>query len=156
MTIATPRRALLDVNGRPIQVRPPEKISAVKFIRKLAEEAGGITRPQGAALHRLAGHMIRLQEELERVSHLHDLQGDHTPERIEASARGIYAVASEQVTRSSEGRIVPQPWDAVVAERPAEAEVYRTMALAALGGPVFPPVGDAEDMRGLASSPDPG
>lgn len=148
--LATPVRQLLDAQGRVIATskpaRPPEKMSAVKFIRKLAEEAGGIQTAHGQALHRLAGHFISLQEELERVAALKDLTGEHSPERIEASAQGIYNVAKEATERGSNGRIVPDPWPVVSArEDQSEANVYRTMAVAALGGPCFFPVGTPEE-----------
>lgn len=146
-TIATPRRTLLDASGRPVSpARPPEKMTAVKFIRKMAEDAGGVNTAHGQALHRLAMHFITLQEELARVGRLHDLSGDHSPERIDAAAKGIYMVAADQVSRQSGGQMTPEPWERVVQDRPAEADAYRAMATAALGGPVFPPAASPEDI----------
>lgn len=145
--LAVPARVLLDASGRPLsRPRPPEKMTAVKFIRKLAEEAGGINTPQGQAIHRLAMHFIRLQEELVRCAQLKDLSGDHTAGRIDAAAEGVYAVASERLERATQGQVVPDAWAVVCRDRPEEADSYRHMAIAALGGPVYPPVASDQDL----------
>jgi len=150
MVLVPEKPALVGLNGQPLipprPARPPEKITAVKFIRKLGDDLGGIHSARGSAVHRLAGHFIALQEELARVGQLKDLSGDHTPERIDAAAAGIYAVARHEMAKASGGERIPDDWPVVVRERPEEAEMYRVMALAALGGPVFIPVASAEDL----------
>lgn len=146
---------LVGLNGQPLAPpRPPEKITAVKFIRKLADDMGGIHTPRGQAIHRLAGHFIKLQEELARCGQLKDLTGDHTPERIDAAAAGIYEVARHQMARASGGQQVPDEWPVICRDSPQEAEMYRVMALAALGGPVFIPVASAEDIAEGATAHD--
>lgn len=143
--LAVPQRQLLGANGQPVQTRPPEKVTAVKFIRNLARQQGDIHTPQGQALHRVAAHMIRLQEELERCSRLHDLRGEHTPEILDAAAKGIYGIAQEQMHRTTGKR--PDDWEVVTRDRPEEAQMYHHMAIAALGGPIFPPLASPEEME---------
>jgi hypothetical protein len=155
--LAIPNRVLLDAQGRPIaakpvaEPKPPERVTAVKFLRKLAEDAGGIRTPHGQAIHRAAGHMVKLHEELHRCAQLKDLSGEHTPERLDAAASGIYEIARQALIEKSGGERVPDAWDVVVRERPEEARMYIGMAIAALGGPVYTPPCTAEE----AAEPDP-
>lgn len=137
-----PGPRLVDSSGRALSssmTREPEKVTAVKFLRSLAEQAGGIRTPQGQAIHRAAGHMVMLHEELRRVALLKDTSGEHSREKLEAAAEGIYNVMREKMIRSTDGKIVPDAWSACLAHRPEEAENYIHMAIAALGGPVYIP-----------------
>jgi hypothetical protein len=136
---------LVDASGRALSSRPPERVTAVKFLRTLAEQSGGIRTPQGQAIHRAAGHMVMLHEELRRLGQLKDLSGEHTREKLEAAAEGIYNVMREKMIRASDGKVVPDAWGMCLQHRSEEAEGYIHMALAALGGPVFiPPCTDEE------------
>lgn len=136
---------LVDASGRAISSRPPEKVTAVKFLRTMAEQAGGVHTPQGQAIHRAAGHMVMLHEELRRCSQLKDLSGEHTRARLEAAAEGIYNVARVKMIEASDGQRIPDAWGIMLEHRPDEAEGYVHMAIAALGGPVFiPPCTDEE------------
>jgi hypothetical protein len=141
-----PGPRLVDSRGQAlVPDKPPERVTAVKFLRTLAEQAGGLRTPQGQAIHRAAGHMVMLHEELRRVSVLKDTTGEHSREVLLAAAEGIYNVAREKMITTSEGRMVPDAWEMVLRDRPEEAEQYVHMAVAALGGPVFiPPCTDEE------------
>jgi hypothetical protein len=137
-----PGPRLVDSSGRALVSTPnkePERVTAVKFLRTLADQAGGIRTPQGQAIHRAAGHMVKLYEELKRCSVLKDLSGEHSREKLEAAAEGIYNVMRMKMIESSGGKVVPDEWIHCITNRPEEAENYIHMATAALGGPVFIP-----------------
>lgn len=131
---------LVDAQGRAlVSEKPPERVTAVKFLRNLADQAGGVRTPQGQAIHRAAGHMVMLYEELKRCGALKELSGEHTQERLRAAAEGIYNVARQKIIETTGGARVPDAWELVLQHRPEEAEGYIGMAIAALGGPVFIP-----------------
>ena len=120
------------------QPRPPERISTVKFLRTKAEEAGGIRTTPGQALHRAAGHFIRLQEELERcrlVTQSILSSGDQgvDDQFLDAAAAGIYGVARLRAMIASDHSVVPPEWATL--DAPAK-EPYLLMARAAHGEPV--------------------
>lgn len=141
-----PGPKLIDTSGRAlIPDKAPERVTAVKFLRGLAEEFGGINTSKGQAIHRAAGHMVMLHEEMRRLGHLKDLAGEHTREKLEAAAEGIYNVTRHKVMEATGGQRVPDAWAMVLKDRPEEAENYIHMATAALGGPVYvPPCTDEE------------
>lgn len=133
---------LVDARGDPLvspKQRPLEQLTAVKFLRTMAEEAGGLKSPRGQALHRAAGHFITLHEELRRTALLKDLSGEHSRERLAAAAEGIYNVARQKMIEATGGERVPDAWEVMLRDRPGEAEGYIHMAIAALGGPVYVP-----------------
>jgi hypothetical protein len=143
-----PGPKLVDSSGRALSSnmqKEPERVTAVKFLRTPRRAGGRHRDTQGQAIHRAAGHMVMLYEELKRCSMLKETSGEHTRERLEAAAEGIYNVMREKMITAVAGRIVPDAWGVTLAHRPEEAEGYVHMAIAALGGPVFiPPCTDEE------------
>lgn len=146
--LAVPAKpVLLGLNGQPMvspaQAAPPPRLTAMGFLRKTAEDAGGIKTAAGQAFHRVAGHMVKMSEEVERLQALLDLDDEA---RTNAAAKGIYAVASDQVARASGGENIPDDWEIVVRERPGEAQMYIFMAQAALGACTVPPLATDEEI----------
>ena len=107
-----------------------ERITTVKFLRKQAKDAGDLKTPRGQALHKAAGHLVRLQEELDRLA---ALAAAATPEStVEFGAQGIHRVFETEMAATRPG-YPGQAWESLNEEA---REQFRQMCRGALGWPI--------------------
>ena len=123
------------------------KITSVGFLRQLAESFGGIRTVRGQGLHRAAANMIKMHEELERISAvsarllIKSADGMSWEEIVELSAQGIYKVAREETLRTNP-ILQPPEWLHLPAEH---RERFRKMAMASLGQTTHEPPATEEE-----------
>lgn len=116
------------------------QISTVKFLRHCAETSGGLKTARGQAFHRAAGHVVRIDEELQRIR-ARELEIAGGDDVITRTATNIYAMVRQDAR--DQGFAEPPTWDALPPEQHARFIRY---AEAALGAPAYERPVDVEEM----------